>query len=69
MTGDRDEQILNLSWSGHGGPPEVSPSRRGFGSRLIQTSVTGDLGNIALDFAPAGVRWTLTGRLAAIQED
>ena len=69
VTGGRDDQILHLSWSEHGGPPVVSPSRRGFGSRLIQTSVTGDLGTTVLDFASAGVRWTLTARLAAIQED
>lgn len=69
VDGDRDDQVLNLSWSEHGGPTVVPPSRRGFGSRLIQTSVTGDLGNTDLEFAATGVRWSLTGRLAAIQED
>lgn len=47
---------LHLSWSERGGPPVSAPSHAGFGSRLIQRLVTGDLaGEVRLDYRPEGL--------------
>ena len=51
---------LTLSWRESGGPPVSPPERAGFGSRLIQRLVTGDLaGEVRVDYAPAGLRCEL----------
>ena len=51
---------LCLSWQEAGGPPVMPPTRRGFGSRLIERSLARDLGNaVVLTFAPTGVCCTL----------
>lgn len=50
-----------LNWIERDGPPVSAPSRTGFGSRLISTSVRGDLGGEAeLDWARTGLRVRLT---------
>ncbi|MBM6595701.1 HWE histidine kinase domain-containing protein [Microvirga pudoricolor] len=47
---------LRLRWEEQGGPPVQAPSRRGFGSRLIERSLAQDLdGEAHIDFAPDGV--------------
>jgi PAS domain S-box-containing protein len=47
---------LELRWEESGGPPVAPPTRRGFGSRLIERGLRHDLGgDVSLDFAPAGV--------------
>jgi PAS domain S-box-containing protein len=56
---ERDEgpDRIRLVWEETGGPPVVPPARRGFGSRLIERSVTQDLGGSAtLEFRPSGLR-------------
>jgi two-component sensor histidine kinase len=56
---------LNLSWSESGGPQVVPPSRRGFGSRLIENALCRDLdGQTRLEFAPEGLRCWITAGLA-----
>ena len=48
---------LEIDWSEHGGPPVAPPVRRGFGSRLIERSLRGQLGGeAAIDYAPDGLR-------------
>ncbi|WP_157460869.1 sensor histidine kinase [Bradyrhizobium genomosp. I (2014)] len=48
---------LDLSWRESGGPPVVPPSRRGFGSRLIEGGLVRDMeGQARLEFAADGVR-------------
>ncbi len=43
---------LHLSWRETGGPPVVAPSRRGFGSRLLEDVLASDLdGQSRLEFA------------------
>jgi len=50
------EGLLDLLWTETGGPPVAPPTRRGFGSRLIERSLEGSLGGRAsLDFAPDGL--------------
>jgi PAS domain S-box-containing protein len=47
---------LSLTWRERGGPPVWPPTRRGFGSRLIERSLKGSLGGAAEQtFAPDGV--------------
>ena len=49
--------VLLIEWTEHGGPPVAPPSRRGFGSRLIERSLQGQLrGEATLDYAPEGLR-------------
>ncbi|PVE21852.1 histidine kinase [Microvirga sp. KLBC 81] len=51
---------LKLRWMEKGGPPVEPPSRRGFGTRLIERSLAQDLGGEArIEFAPAGVVCTV----------
>lgn len=35
---------LSIRWEETGGPPAAEPRRRGFGSRLVEGVVTGELG-------------------------
>lgn len=48
---------LELEWVETGGPPVVVPSRRGFGSRLIERSL--EDGSAALTFAAEGLRCSI----------
>jgi two-component sensor histidine kinase len=57
---------LHLGWRESGGPPVVAPSRRGFGSRLLTEGVFRDLGGKThLEFAPEGVRCSISASLSA----
>jgi two-component sensor histidine kinase len=64
----KDGDRLRLVWRESGGPPVRSPSRRGFGSRLIERGLAADLGGTAtLDFDPAGLSCRIEASLAAIR--
>lgn len=46
-----------IDWSEHGGPPVKAPTRRGFGSTVIERSIAHDLkGEARIEFAFAGLR-------------
>jgi PAS domain S-box-containing protein len=48
---------ISLEWIESNGPPVTPPRGRGFGSRLIERSLGGDIGGeAALTFDPAGLR-------------
>jgi PAS domain S-box-containing protein len=52
---------LHLRWEESGGPPVHPPSRRGFGTRLIERSLAGDLhGEAKIEFAATGLVCTIT---------
>jgi len=52
----RDDR-LQLRWRETGGPAVVPRTRRGFGSRLIERGLAGELGGqVSLHFEPEGVR-------------
>jgi len=54
------ETLCQISWVESGGPPVERPSRRGFGrvvsERTVARAVQGD---VTVDYAPDGLRWTL----------
>lgn len=55
------ETPLSIEWEESGGPPVAMPTRRGFGSRLIERGLAHDLGGRAtLDFRPEGLRCVIT---------
>ena len=50
------EPRLTLRWAERGGPPVQPPTRQGFGSRLIQRSLSAEIGGTAtVDYAPQGL--------------
>ena len=52
---------VNLHWQEKGGPPLTVPSRKGFGSRVIEEGLSQDLkSNVHLDFRPDGLACTMT---------
>ena len=55
-TYDAAARILDLTWVEAGGPPVREPTRRGFGSRLIERSLRGELkGAATMDYRPEGL--------------
>jgi PAS domain S-box-containing protein len=55
--GDGDGgQRLRVTWREHGGPPVVPPTRRGFGTRLIDRGMSSrPCGRVAMRFEPGGL--------------
>lgn len=61
---DGDRAAVNLEWRERGGPPVTPPSRRGFGTRLIERGLSAEGRNsVALEFLPEGVRCILVMRI------
>jgi PAS domain S-box-containing protein len=55
-SGEAPDEVLALTWREHGGPAVTAPTRRGFGSRLVERGLKYDLGGESvLAFEPAGV--------------
>jgi PAS domain S-box-containing protein len=62
-------RTLRLHWRESGGPRVEPPSRRGFGSRMVERSIPAELGGTAaLRFEPAGVICELEFPLAEVRE-
>ena len=62
-----EDGVLRIEWKERGGPPVSEPSRRGFGSRLIERGLSGDLGGCAsLAFEPDGLACTIEAALASV---
>jgi PAS domain S-box-containing protein len=62
------EPSLALTWTERGGPPVVAPARRGFGTRLIERGLSGQVGGITtLAYEPDGLVCTITVALAGLQ--
>jgi two-component sensor histidine kinase len=59
------DQVLEIRWQERNGPAVSLPLKRGFGSRLIETLVVGELGGVLdLRFEPEGIMCQFTtGRL------
>jgi PAS domain S-box-containing protein len=57
--------FAQLSWTETGGPVVEQPTRRGFGTRLLEQALRHDLGSgatAAMDFAPSGLRASMRFR-------
>jgi two-component system CheB/CheR fusion protein len=51
-----EDRSLVLTWSERGGPPVAAPSRRGFGSRMLEVGIAHQIGGrVTLDFDPTGL--------------
>lgn len=60
---------LQLIWDERGGPPAAPPSRRGFGSRLIERALRGELqGSATMSFTPRGLTCRLEAKLPRSEE-
>lgn len=56
---------LTFTWREEGGPKVKVPTRRGFGTQLLERAISHDLGGAAaLLYAPEGVRWDAVASLA-----
>jgi two-component sensor histidine kinase len=65
LNGARPDGRLHLIWEETEGPPVHKPSRRGFGTRLIERSLAQDLdGDVRIEFAPTGVVCSVDAPLA-----
>ena len=62
VTGKSDDENLTIVWSETGGPPvEETPALAGFGSRMVQMYLGGQLGgSIAYDWQQPGLVATVT---------
>lgn len=60
---------LHLAWRERGGPPVVAPTRQGFGTRMLERALAGDLqAQVRLDFAPEGLTCTIVAEAPALFE-
>jgi putative addiction module CopG family antidote len=60
---------FRLEWREHGGPPVDKPTRKGFGSSMIERALAAQLrGQVAIDYAPAGLVCTIDAPFEAIRE-
>lgn len=65
VSGMTSEKTLDLRWSESGGPTVAAPERRGFGTRVIERSLTREhKARVDLDFAASGLRCLMSIPLA-----
>ena len=56
-----DGDIFTVSWTEHAGPPVSAPTRRGFGTIVMEAMTERSLdGTVDLDYPPSGLTWRLT---------
>jgi PAS domain S-box-containing protein len=60
-----DGRRLMLAWSESGGPPVEPPTKKGFGTRIIEQVLAADFsGNVQIVYAPEGLICRLEGLLS-----
>ncbi|WP_236961074.1 PAS domain-containing protein [Methylobacterium durans] len=65
---DVAEPIIRMAWTERGGPPVAPPSRKGFGTRLIERGLAGAIGGeVTLAYEPAGVVCRVTAPLSGFR--
>ncbi len=64
---DRGAGRVGIRWTERGGPPVSPPTRRGFGSRILETALPGELkGEVAMDYRVEGLDCSVEAPLAAV---
>lgn len=64
VMGQGNDAILSITWREQGGPPVSPPTRKGFGSTLIERSLRSYFrGKAATDYRPEGLVFELEARL------
>ena len=64
VTGNDAESRLKLLWTENGGPKVTPPTRKGFGSRLIERALAMELsGEVHINYDPSGVVCTIDAPL------
>jgi PAS domain S-box-containing protein len=60
---------FTMNWTEHDGPPVSAPTRRGFGTTVMEAMTERSLdGTVELDYSPAGLTWCLTCSAANVLE-
>ncbi|CAN7405893.1 PAS domain-containing protein [Phenylobacterium sp. LjRoot225] len=60
MVATPDGERMRLQWREHGGPPVTPPTRKGFGSRLLDSGLAQELrGAVNVDYAAGGLVCTI----------
>lgn len=68
LTWTLEGEALTLTWAERGGPPVTPPTRRGFGSRLIERGLRGELrGAAQMSYPPEGFVCVMHALLPARQ--
>jgi two-component sensor histidine kinase len=57
---------LNFTWQEVGGPAVETPTKKGFGTRLVSSSLSA-FGEVSLDYAPTGLILRLDAPLQKLQ--
>lgn len=66
---DDHGKIFNFVWSERGGPQVEAPTRRGFGSRMIEQALAGYFnGKAELNYDPEGLSFALTAPLTGLTQ-
>lgn len=65
---DANGRKCTFFWTERGGPPVSPPTRRGFGSSILNDLARGFASKVELDYAPEGLRYELQADLAAVGE-
>ncbi len=65
-----DEPLLHFYWSEMGGPAVSPPTRRGFGSRVVEQTVRAELkGKADIEFRPDGLKYEILAPVAALVDN
>jgi two-component sensor histidine kinase len=59
LTWVREGSVVRLDWRELNGPPVVTPSRSGFGERLLKTAFPPTYGHAEISYHPQGVRCSI----------
>lgn len=60
---------LSIAWTESGGPPVTPPTRRGFGSRIIELALAAELtGQVRVDYRAEGLACAIEAPLAALDK-
>ena len=58
---ETDGDILTMRWTERDGPQVFMPTRRGFGTIVMESMAERSVGgSVDLEYAPSGVTWRLT---------